>query len=199
LRRGTKLRRRIDGGSAAQATHSCHIRKLHHHRRTPIRCSNLFTSPQGEARAKRSNMSKSLRCTLIATLIAGGIWSMAGVAAAAPVADALAIRSTVPTAVDTVQWRGWGWGLGTGLIAGAIVGSALTAPYYYGYGPYPYYAAPPGPVYYGPAAPVYGPQAPAYGAPVGEDAAAYCAQRFRSYDPRSGTYLGLDGKRHPCP
>jgi hypothetical protein len=29
--------------------------------------------------------------------------------------------------------------------------------------------------------------------------AAYCAQRFRSYDPASGTYLGLDGYRHPCP
>jgi hypothetical protein len=28
---------------------------------------------------------------------------------------------------------------------------------------------------------------------------AYCAQRFRSYDPASGTYLGLDGARHPCP
>jgi BA14K-like protein len=28
---------------------------------------------------------------------------------------------------------------------------------------------------------------------------AYCAQRFRSYDPTSGTYLGNDGARHPCP
>jgi hypothetical protein len=27
----------------------------------------------------------------------------------------------------------------------------------------------------------------------------YCARRFRSYDPRSGTYLGYDGRRHPCP
>jgi hypothetical protein len=24
-------------------------------------------------------------------------------------------------------------------------------------------------------------------------------QRFRSYDPASGTYLGYDGQRHPCP
>jgi hypothetical protein len=31
------------------------------------------------------------------------------------------------------------------------------------------------------------------------DAVAYCAQRFRSYDPASGTYLGYDGRRHPCP
>jgi hypothetical protein len=28
---------------------------------------------------------------------------------------------------------------------------------------------------------------------------AYCAQRFKSYDPASGTYLGYDGVRHPCP
>jgi hypothetical protein len=32
---------------------------------------------------------------------------------------------------------------------------------------------------------------------VGGDA-AYCAQRYRSYDPASGTYLGFDGFRHPC-
>jgi hypothetical protein len=35
--------------------------------------------------------------------------------------------------------------------------------------------------------------APAYGGN------AYCAQRFKSYDPGSGTYLGYDGLRHPCP
>jgi hypothetical protein len=26
----------------------------------------------------------------------------------------------------------------------------------------------------------------------------YCAQRYRSYDPATGTYLGFDGLRHPC-
>jgi hypothetical protein len=24
-------------------------------------------------------------------------------------------------------------------------------------------------------------------------------QTYRSYDPRSGTYMGNDGYRHPCP
>jgi hypothetical protein len=33
----------------------------------------------------------------------------------------------------------------------------------------------------------------------GVDSPAYCASRFRSYDPASGTYLGYDGLRHPCP
>jgi hypothetical protein len=51
-------------------------------------------------------------------------------------------------------WGGWGWGgAAAGFAAGAIVGSALAAPYYGGYGYYPYggygYAAYP---YYG-----YGP------------------------------------------
>jgi BA14K-like protein len=77
-------------------------------------------------------------------------------------------------------WHGGGWGYyGGGFAAGAILGGLLAAPYYYG--PGPYY---PAPGYYGP--------------PPG-DAVAYCMQRFKSYDPRSGTYLGYDGYRHPCP
>ena len=31
------------------------------------------------------------------------------------------------------------------------------------------------------------------------DTVAYCAQRYRSFDVASGTYLGYDGYRHPCP
>jgi hypothetical protein len=90
------------------------------------------------------------------------------------------------------HWRGGGWGgrnyyrggayLG-GLAAGAIIGGALAAPYGY-YSPYAYE-----PDYdYGPGV---------YAQPDQDD--AYCAQRFRSYDPASGTYLGYDGRRHPCP
>ncbi len=40
---------------------------------------------------------------------------------------------------------------------------------------------------------------PVYGAAPGGDAVAYCMQRYRSYDPGSGTFLGYDGLRHPCP
>ena len=32
-----------------------------------------------------------------------------------------------------------------------------------------------------------------------QSAVAYCSQRFRSYDPASGTYLGYDGVRRSCP
>ncbi len=45
-----------------------------------------------------------------------------------------------------------------------------------------------------PPAPVYAP-AP----PPGGDAVAWCMQRYRSYDPASGTFMGYDGIRRPCP
>jgi hypothetical protein len=149
---------------------------------------------------------------MAAAVLAAGLWAFPGAASAAPLVGAFALKDAAPVTVETVQWRGrgFGWGLGAGLLAGAAVGAAIASPYYYGYGPYPYYA--PGPVYGAPVygapvygAPVYG--APAYGAPAyggggapaGGDPAAYCAQRFRSYDPSTGTYLGFDGQRHPCP
>jgi hypothetical protein len=33
----------------------------------------------------------------------------------------------------------------------------------------------------------------------GGDTVAYCLQIYKSRDPQSGTYLGYDGQRHPCP
>ena len=81
-----------------------------------------------------------------------------------------------------------------GAVAGAVVGGAIaTAPY--GYGGPGYYA----PGYYDDQYYDDGPVvvAPAQGG--GDDAVAYCMQTYRSYDPRSGTYMGNDGYRHPCP
>ena len=89
------------------------------------------------------------------------------------------------------------WGGLVGLLflnplAGFAIGGAIGAasgPYYGyddGYGPgYADYA------YEEPGAVAVGPS--------GGDAESYCAQRFRSYDPATGTYLGYDGMRHPCP
>jgi hypothetical protein len=140
-------------------------------------------------------MSNSARRLVVGAAFAATLASFAGAATAAPLANALAIKNAAPAAIETVQWRrGWGWGgVGAGIVAGAIIGGAIASSPYYGYGPYPYYYAPPPPVVYGPPAAVYG------GAPVAGDAAAYCAQRYRSYDPASGTFLGYDGVRHPCP
>jgi hypothetical protein len=74
------------------------------------------------------------------------------------------------------HWRG-GWHHGgavgagiAGLAAGAIIGGAIANS-----------------------------QAQGYYAPPAGGAVDYCMQRFRSYDPASGTYLGYDGLRHPCP
>ena len=77
-----------------------------------------------------------------------------------------------------------------------VVGAALGSYAYYGGGPYyyddDYYDAGYGPdTYYDAGVEV--------GVPAGGDAVAYCESRFRSYDPASGTYLGYDGLRHPCP
>lgn len=84
-------------------------------------------------------------------------------------------------------YRGWGPGIGLGIAGGALLGGALAAPYYYGgyYGGAPYYDD----GYYGGAAPAYS----------GGGGVAYCMQRYRSYDAVSGTFLGYDGLRHPCP
>lgn len=90
------------------------------------------------------------------------------------------------------NWQGGGYhrhrhgGFYPGFVAGAAIGSAFASPYYYGY---PYYYDDD---YYdeGPAVQVV---------PGGGDSVAYCRQRFKSYDVRSGTYLGYDGQRHPCP
>ena len=53
----------------------------------------------------------------------------------------------------------------------------------------------PGPYYYGAGYP----PPPAGYAPPPEGDISYCMQRYKSYDPNTGTFLGKDGRRHPCP
>jgi hypothetical protein len=139
----------------------------------------------------RSSVQKLTATFVIATSLA----SVSSLAMAAPVSNASAIRNATPSTVETVRW--WWWGApAAAFVAGGLVGGALAAPYYYGYGPYnpgPYY---PGAYYPGPYYPGHYAAAPAYSNGGGE---GYCAQRFRSYDPSTGTYMGYDGQRHPCP
>jgi hypothetical protein len=87
-------------------------------------------------------------------------------------------------------------GFGVGVGAGVALG--YYGADYYGYGDGAYddaYGDVYGDAYYGgdDAAP------PAYayqdGAAVDADS---CFQRYHSYDPSTGTYLGYDGRRHPC-
>ena len=106
-------------------------------------------------------------------------------------------------------------GVGIGAIIGAATGAIIAAEgrrypggYYYWrggcyrrrpggvwFGVAPSYC---GPAYYPPA--YYAPRV--YAPPFGYSwsaAIAYCARRYRSYDPVTQTYLGYDGYRHPCP
>ena len=118
-------------------------------------------------------------------------------ATSAPLMNQPNFAASVPSATETVQfrrggfrggyrggygYRGGGYGyrrgyggggaLLGGLAAGALIGGAIAA------SQAPAYAA--GPAYVG-------------------GGSSYCAQRYRSYDPASGTYLNNDGNRYPCP
>jgi hypothetical protein len=73
-----------------------------------------------------------------------------------------------------------GGAVAAGVIGGLALGAALGAAA----------AAPPPPP---PPAAYYEPD---YA--EGDDWLAYCSSKYRSFDPRSGTYLGYDGLRHPC-
>jgi hypothetical protein len=116
---------------------------------------------------------------------------------------------------------GTGYGIGVGaaaLATGALIGGAI-ATQNQGYYPVQTYPAYSDQGYYPVQTyPAYSDQGyyhvqtyPAYSDPgyVYSDAAptvynnggsvAYCEQSYRSYNPASGSYLGYDGFRHPCP
>jgi hypothetical protein len=88
---------------------------------------------------------------------------------------------------------GPGYGIGAGaaaLATGALIGGAIATQDqgYYPVQTYPAYSDP-GYVYSDAAPTVYN----------NGGSVAYCEQAYRSYDPASGSYLGYDGFRHPCP
>jgi BA14K-like protein len=80
-----------------------------------------------------------------------------------------------------------------GNAGGPPPGNAGGPPPGYAGGPPPGYAGGPPPGYAGGPPPGYA------GGPPAGDPVASCMQRFRSYDPQTGTYLGNDGQRHSCP
>jgi hypothetical protein len=97
-------------------------------------------------------------------------------------------------------YGGWGYGA-AGLGAGLIIGSAIAQPGYYGSGYYGsgYYGngyAPPPRYYYGAPRRYYvndaglRPWSPAW--------SRYCFSRYRTFNGRTGTFVGNDGARHFC-
>lgn len=146
-------------------------------------------------------MNRSFGFIVAASMAVAAPWLVAP-AGAGPIAKPSALQNAITSSVEAVQYRdayrnrgshgyrGSGWvgpGIAGALIGGAIIGATRPHGYYnhYGHGAYGY---DPGYVQ------GYAAAAPHRGRDV-----AYCVQRFRSYDVASGTYLGFDGLRHPCP
>ena len=77
-----------------------------------------------------------------------------------------------------------------GFAVGTLFGNATAQPRYYA--PAPVYVAPPPIVYQPVAVYYYEPE------PWTPEWYAYCARKYQTFDPRSGTYLGFDGFRHLC-
>ena len=105
-----------------------------------------------------SNTARFAATTLGIALAAAMGFALPAYAAPVPTGVA-AVNSAVSGGPTSVQWRyyrggrywggyrrGWGWGwpgyVGAGVVTGAVVGSALAAPYYYG-PPAVVYGAPP--------------------------------------------------------
>lgn len=141
--------------------------------------------------------SKFLTASLGISALAMAALFAPSAAMAGPGAGLSALTTLPDAQVQQVQWRrhgGYGWGgpryygrrhndgaaVAAGVLGGLALGAVIAGA-----------ASAPPPVAYAP--PV------AYGPPPGAgDWYAYCASKYRSFDPASGTYLGYDGLRHPC-
>ena len=99
-----------------------------------------------------------------------------------------AVMATM-AAVDGAAADGADRAIGAPAGVGAAIGSALAAPVYVD----PYVdAPPPPPAAYAPVAAGYGP------APWSSEWYDYCAQRYRSFNARTGYFMGYDGQPHFC-
>jgi hypothetical protein len=88
-----------------------------------------------------------------------------------------ALSVTAPSSVDNVQYRRWHGhhhhhhgGGGAGALIGGLAAGAI----------------------------IGGAIAASQANAAAQQHAAYCAQRYRSYDPASNTFLARDGNRYPC-
>jgi hypothetical protein len=121
---------------------------------------------------------------MLAALLAGSVaFTFSVPATSAPLMGQSNMSKAAPSSIEAVQYYGhhrghhhhhrhyYGGGGGTGALIGGLAAGAI----------------------------IGGAIAAGQANAAAQQNAAYCAQRFRSYDPASGTYLGTDGYRHPCP
>jgi hypothetical protein len=140
------------------------------------------------------NMLIRNRCKIVIAAIAGGggllvsdnVWTATSPTIFVTQAEARIGRPLTPVSVAGVARRT----SRRTVVAGAVAGGAIG--YGYGYGRGYGYSDP-----YGYESNYTNGYAPSYSYANGDP--SYCVQRFRSYDPSTGTYLGYDGRRHPCP
>ena len=123
-----------------------------------------------------------------AVLIGATALSFSVPAISAPMLNQAPLAASVPTATENVQYyrgrggygRGYGYGGGYrrgygGGGSGALIGGLAAG------------------------AIIGGAIAASQANAAAQQNANYCAQRYRSYDPQSGTYLNNDGNRYSCP
>jgi hypothetical protein len=122
--------------------------------------------------------------TMASALVTIVALATAAPAMAAPIGQPLAIARPDAGATEQVHWRGRGWGRGA--FIGGFGAGAFGAPYDYGFGPYYYRWEDDDPP-------------PGYVPPPAEGDIAFCMQRHKSYNSRTGIYRGKDGRGHRCP
>jgi hypothetical protein len=115
-----------------------------------------------------------------AALIGATAFASVAPVSAAPLVSQPGLATAVPSNTETVQWRrgyrhgGYGYRRGYGG-GGAVLGGLAAG------------------------ALIGGAIAASNANAAAQQNAAYCSQRYRSYDPGSGTYMNNDGNRYPCP
>ncbi|HWV41999.1 BA14K family protein [Pseudorhodoplanes sp.] len=137
------------------------------------------------------SLSKLLSVSAGLSALALAAFLAPSAASAAPAATGLsALGAPDRQLVQDVRWRGrpyYGYhrhygrdaAIAGGIIGGLALGAAIAGAA----------SAPPPPPGYAPA-PGYAPPPP--------DWIAYCASKYKSFNPATGLYLGYDGQYHPC-
>ncbi len=154
--------------------------------------------PNGRWRPRRSTWTASWRRQSCQAWRSGGDLSIGAAPAVTPAvaADSRAAAGSKLAEGPGGNWHGGGWrrhggGFWPGVAVGAAIGG-LGSYAYYGGG---YYNDP---YYYGDDS-YYDEPSVAVVPDSGGDSAAYCAQRYRSYDPASGTYPVMTACVITCP
>jgi hypothetical protein len=145
-------------------------------------------------------MSKQMLNMQLAAAVAAGAAALSSNASntafAMPLARAVALSEAARPDVVPVWWYRE-WGSGSGPVYEPAAPYHYRSYYYRSYSRYydSYYDDPPRTYRYDDYDDAYD----RYPVPRYGSAAAYCASRYRSWDPETRTYLGYDGLSHPCP